>query len=70
MNTWPSGRRHAMSQSEHNEWNAMHYPGTRQMCTVCDQPTERCEEDTLYVDDPNEALCKECYDEAMLEARR
>lgn len=62
MNTWPGGHRHAMHQDEHEAWNAKHYPGTRQMCSKCDQPTGRCEDDTLFLDDaPDEPLCEECY---------
>lgn len=48
--TWPDGHRHAMHQSEHNAWNATHYPGTRQLCSICDEPTGRCEDDSLYVE--------------------
>ena len=65
MNTWPGGHRHAMSQSEHERWNATHYPGTRQMCMLCDQPTERCEEDEFRVDEIDGPLCRACYFEAV-----
>ncbi len=41
MNSWPDNRR-PMTQSEHELWNASHYPGTRQQCPRCDQPTDRC----------------------------
>lgn len=61
MNTWPSGKRHAMSQSKHERWNASHYPGTRQMCTECDAPTGRCEDDSLFVDEIG-PLCEECFE--------
>ncbi len=64
-NTWPDGTRHAMHQSEHEAWNAAHYPGTRQLCIECDEPTGRCGEDAIYVDDHG-PLCKECRD-ALLE---
>ena len=60
MNTWPGGRRHAMDQSAHAAWNAQHYPGTLQLCTDCEQPTERCEEDELYQGDHG-PLCMSCY---------
>ena len=66
MNTWPGGRRHAMYQSEHEEWNAKHYPGTRQLCSICEQPTGRCEDDTLWSED-NEPLCEECWNEGKEE---
>ena len=59
-NTWPGGHRHAMYQSEHENWNACNYPGTRQLCSKCDEPTGRCEDDSLWSDD-GESLCEECY---------
>ena len=61
MNTWPKGYRHAMYQDEHEKWNANHYPGTRQLCTICGVPTGRCEDDSLYIDDEDGPLCKECW---------
>ena len=63
---WPSGRRHAMTQSAHEAWNAMNYPGTRQLCVYCDAPTGRCEDDSLYADDDQESgpLCEECWRES------
>lgn len=65
MNTWPGGKRHAMYQSEHWKWNSWNYPGTRQLCSECDEPTGRCEDDSLYADDDGEIgpLCENCYDE-------
>lgn len=63
MNEWPDGYRHAMHQSEHEEWNAANYPGTRQLCSICDDPTGRCEDDTLSVDDDGSPLCELCYEE-------
>ena len=68
MNTWPNGNRQAMTQSEHAIWNAQHYPGTRQLCDLCHEPTGRCEDDSLYMDDePDVLLCESCY-EIKLEA--
>lgn len=63
MNTWPGGYRHAMTQDAHERWNASNYPGTRQMCSECDHPTGRCEDDSLYADDDHEVgpLCVECW---------
>lgn len=52
----------AMHQSQHEAHNAKHYPGTRQMCVECDEPTERCEEDALWNDD-GEPLCPTCHGE-------
>ena len=54
-----------MDSSAHIAWNATHYPGTRQMCCECDEPTERCEEDSIHCGDIG-PLCRECsnkYDE-------
>ena len=62
MNTWPGGQRKALTQDAHAAWNAQHYPGTRQLCTVCDEPTGRCEEDTLELGAG--PLCESCYAEA------
>jgi hypothetical protein len=59
-NTWPGGYRHAMSQSEHERWNSSNYPGTLQICSVCGEATERCEEDTIWSDD-DQPLCVRCY---------
>ena len=63
MNSWPGGRRHAMDQGAHEAWNAQHYPGTRQLCSQCDEPTGRCEEDILEVDESG-PLCEGCYEQA------
>ena len=67
MNTWPGGTKMALYQSEHEEWNAKRFPGTRQFCVECDTPTGRCEDDSLYADDDGEVgpLCEECYDKMM-----
>ena len=62
-NSWPGGFRHAMSQSEHERWNSGNYPGTRQLCCKCEEPTGRCEEDSIYIDDDTGPLCEECYSE-------
>jgi hypothetical protein len=59
-NEWPSGYRHAMSQTEHEKWNATHHPGTRQECDLCNEYTGRCEEDSLTTDDGLD-LCEECW---------
>lgn len=56
----------ALSQSAHNEINATHYPGTRQLCDLCSAPTGRCEDDTLYCEPCGvDRLCEECYAEHM-----
>lgn len=51
----------ARSQSEHERINSREYPGTRQICTRCDAPTGRCEEDAIYTDDGYGPLCECCY---------
>jgi len=61
MNTWPNGKRHAIHQSEHEVWNANNYPGTRQLCSQCDEPTGRCEDDSLYLEDETGPLCENCW---------
>lgn len=38
------------TQYEHAHVNAKEYPGTRQLCHVCDEPTGRCEEDSIYLE--------------------
>jgi len=65
-NTWPGGRRHAMTQSDHKRWNAQNYPGTLQICCKCDEPTGRCEDDTLDSDDG--PLCESCWADKEEEA--
>ena len=62
MNAWPNGVKRAMSQSEHGEWNSYNYPGTLQLCCQCDEPTGRCEEDSIYLDDDTGPLCESCYE--------
>jgi hypothetical protein len=57
----------ARSQAEHRFINAREYPGTRQLCVKCQEPTDRCEEDARYADDGTGPLCEAC-DHAM-EAR-
>jgi len=66
--TWPGGKRHAMSQSDHEKWNSSHYPGTRQPCFKCDEPTGCCEDDSLYAkedEDCVEPLCEECWEKTQ-----
>lgn len=59
MNSWPNGIRRALTQSEHEEWNNAVYPGTREICCKCDEPTGRCEEDNI-TDDDGEPYCECC----------
>lgn len=60
MNTWPNEFQREMYQYEHEKWNAHHYPGTRQLCVLCSNPTGRCEEDAIY-DGELGPLCEDCY---------
>lgn len=52
-----AGHRRALDQGQHAAINARHYPGTRQLCAICDQPTGRCEEDSMYRD--GQPVCRE-----------
>lgn len=64
-NTWPNGNRHAIHQDQHKSWNAQNYPGTRQLCIKCEQPTGRCEEDGIW-DENGNPLCETCAEKATL----
>lgn len=59
MNTWPGGKRRALTQLEHEHWNSKNYPGTRQLCSMCGQPTGRCEEDAIHGKTGN-PVCENC----------
>jgi len=61
VNTWPNNIRQALDQSQHERWNSYNYSGTRQLCSLCEEPTGRCEEDSLYLFDTNEPVCETCY---------
>jgi len=60
--SWPGNIRHAMTQDEHEMWNNEHYPGTRQLCDKCEEPTGRCEEDAIITGEGN-VLCEGCWDD-------
>ena len=66
MNTWPNGIRKVMTQTEHEKWNAGNYPGTRQICCNCDEPTGSCEEDQI-LNDKGDPLCNACAEIIYLE---
>ena len=51
----------ARTQLEHEAYNRLHYPGTRQLCILCEEPTGRCEEDSLYLEDETGPVCENCY---------
>jgi len=57
------GEVRALSQNAHEAINARHYPGTRQLCCDCDEPTGRCEEDSIFIDDHG-PLCERCSEAA------
>jgi hypothetical protein len=59
-NTWPDGHRRALHQYEHEEHNEQHYPGTLQLCELCEEPTGRCEEDSLWIENIGN-VCESCY---------
>lgn len=69
-NSWPGGQRRPITQAEHDEWNRDNYPGTRQICEKCGNPTERCEYDSLYLDDGTGPLCDDCYDKHKQEIKK
>lgn len=57
----------ALTQAEHNAINAREYPGTREMCRECDQPTGNAGkgDGSLYCPDDDCGLgpfCWGCYD--------
>lgn len=53
----------ALDQSTHEAINSSHYPGTRQLCSLCDAPTGRCEDDTMYCEFHElPQLCEACYE--------
>ena len=54
----------ARTQAEHESINRVCYPGTRQICVLCDEPTGRCEEDSIYLEDETGPLCPVCYHES------
>lgn len=54
-----------MDQSEHEAWNCQHYPGTLQLCSQCQEPTGRCEDDSLYANDAG-PLCPCCHNKATV----
>lgn len=60
-NSWPGGHRKAMSQKDHEVWNSYNYPGTLQLCSICEEPTGRCEDDSIYFEDETGPLCEDCY---------
>jgi hypothetical protein len=62
FDAWQRGANRALSQDTHERINAAHYPGTRQICCECSEPTGRCEEDDLWWGDLG-PLCPACYEQ-------
>lgn len=52
----------AKTQDEHARINAREYPGTRQLCIECNEPTGRCEEDDIWTEEGHGPLCEECWE--------
>lgn len=48
------------TQSQHEEINRREYPGTRQICSNCDEPTERCEDDGIWSEKLDGWICPDC----------
>ena len=43
----------------YKDWSGtQHYPGTRQVCAECGEPTGNCEEDSIY-NNNDEPICAE-----------
>jgi hypothetical protein len=65
----------ARTQAEHEYINAREYPGTRQLCYCCEEPTGRCEEDSIYLASIHPdgtdlgPLCEDCYESYLTENR-
>ena len=66
MGNWWDGK--ALDQNTHARINTCHYPGTRQLCALCDEPTGRCEEDSMFIGDIG-PLCEICFDIAPKEPK-
>jgi len=58
-NTWPEDNRRALDPCEHERWNSQNYPGTRQLCVECGDPTGRCEDDSIFLGEIG-PLCECC----------
>jgi len=65
-NTWPDGKKRALSQESHKKWNSANYPGTLQICEICDEPTGRCEEDTIE-NHEGVVCCEGCFEETNID---
>ena len=55
----------ARTQDDHERINAQEYPGTRQLCFQCGEPTGRCEEDSMMDDSGDGPYCETCWGEGV-----
>ena len=53
----------SINQSEHERINAREYPGTRQICEICDEPTGNCEDDSITCGVCGRIICENCLGE-------
>ena len=60
----------ARSQAEHQHINADSYPGTREICINCGDPTGKAGkgDDSLYLYDEG-PYCQDCYDQIKGDSR-
>ena len=60
----------ARSQAEHQHINADSYPGTREICINCGDPTGKAgkDDDSLYLYDEG-PYCQDCYDQIKGDSR-
>lgn len=67
MSNWWDGK--ALDQSTHERINAEHYPGTRELCCECDEPTGKAGagEDSLFTEDGG-PYCEDCWPKALVSA--
>ena len=61
MSYWWEGKK--LDQMTHEQINARHYPGTRELCIECGSPTGRAgkDDDSIYIGDHG-PLCETCRD--------
>ena len=50
----------SINQDEHVKINEREYPGTRQLCELCDEPTGRCEDDSIICEYCEKVICEDC----------
>ena len=57
------GQIRPLSQDQHAAINGRHYPGTRQLCHACGQPTGWAGAEDELTNDDCEPLCIDCFHE-------